>query len=61
MTLVIRILALSIAVGGTFAGNFVPKSLNSGAVLQGSGVPGPIPVCDPWGKETCSIRGGGTQ
>jgi hypothetical protein len=56
MKLAIRILALTLAVGGTIVGNSLPKSPSKAIVLHGSSVPGPVPVCDPWGKEACNIR-----
>ena len=56
MKLAIRIFALTLAIAGTVAGYAMPKNAISGAAVH-TAVPGPIPVCDPWGKETCNIRG----
>jgi len=51
----IRIFALIVVVAGAVTGNSLAKNATVAAVHQGS-VPGPIPVCDPWGKITCGIR-----
>jgi hypothetical protein len=56
MKLAFRIFALSLVVAGTVVGNTLPKTPGKDIVVHSSSVPGPVPVCDPWGKEVCSIR-----
>jgi hypothetical protein len=57
MKLVIRISAVILALAGAVAGNSLPKNpAVVSAAVHNSAVPGPIPVCDPWGTQTCNIR-----